>query len=258
MAERPRSRRLRLPRSRALCVDVLHYHRKVPTCAHDRVCDLSQVAAARESAAVRISWSLLFIKAFGLVAAQRPVLRQTWFSYPWPHLYEHPETVAMIATHREFRGEPWLFWSRFTAPERHALTALQSKLEEYKSGPPEEIFERQILFSALPTPLRRLIWAWNLHVSGRTRAKRTGTCFLTTIAGSGAEIQHPPAFLTTNMTYGPLDERNRSRVTIAYDHRLMDGLYIAETLAELEATLNETIAAELRGIAAPAFKSRAA
>lgn len=255
MSERSRPRRLRLPRSRALCVDVLHYHRKVPTCAHDRICDLSPVAEARENAAQRISWSLLFIKAFGLVAANRPVLRQVWFSLPWPHLYEHPETIAMMATHRDFRGEQWLFWSRFSGPERRSLADLQSTLDEYKQAPVEEIFERQYLFSALPTPLRRLIWAWNLNVSGQKRVKRTGTCFLTTIAGSGAEIQHPPAFLTTNMTYGPLDERNRSRVTIAYDHRLMDGLYIAETLAELEETLNGPIVAELQALGA---KRRAA
>ena len=31
---------------RALTCDVLHYHRKVPSCAHDRRCDLSAVVTA--------------------------------------------------------------------------------------------------------------------------------------------------------------------------------------------------------------------
>ena len=78
--------------------------------------------------------------------------------------------------------------------------------------------------------------------------RRSGTFFLTTIAGHGAEIQHPPAFLTSNVTYGPIDERGKSRVTIAYDHRLMDGRLVANVLAEIEAALSGPIANELESI----------
>ena len=227
---------------------MLHYHRKVPTCAHDRLCDLSRVAELRARLPRRISWTLLFLKAFGLVAANRPVLRQTFMGWPWAHVYEHPHTVAMMVTERDFRGEPWLFWSRFSAPETQPLESMQQSLDRYLQEPPERVFQRQFDLSALPTPLRRVFWWWTLNVSGEKRAKRTGTMFLTTIAGRGAEIQHPPAFLTVNMTYGPLDERNRSRVTFAYDHRLMDGATVAGCLADLETALNGPIAAELEEI----------
>ena len=64
-------RRLAIPRSRRLTIDVLHYHRQVPTCAHDRICDLSHVAARREQSSVRIAWPLLFTKAFAIVAARQ-------------------------------------------------------------------------------------------------------------------------------------------------------------------------------------------
>lgn len=258
MADKTPSRgmRLKLSRSRRLCVDVLHYHRKVPTCAHDRLCDLSRVAELRGRLPRRISWTLLFLKAFGLVAAQRPVIRQTFMRWPWPHVYQHPHTVAMMVTEREFRGEPWLFWSRFTAPETRPLEELQQSLDRCLHEPPEQIFRRQYDLSALPTPLRRMFWWWTLNVSGERRARRTGTMFLTTIAAHGAEIQHPPAFLTANVTYGPLDERNRSRVTIAYDHRLMDGATVAACLADLETTLNGPIAAELEEIIQAAATKR--
>lgn len=240
--------RLRLPRSRRLCLDVLHYHRQVPTCAHDRLCDVSRLAGLRTRLPRRISWTLLFLKAFGLVAARRPVLRQTFLRWPWRHVYQHPHTVAMLATERQFRGEPWLFWSRFASPECRPLEQLQASLERYQHQPVERVFRRQLQLSLLPTPLRRLFWWWTLNVSGDKRARRTGTMFLTTLAAQGAEIQHPPAFLTANMTYGPLDDAGRSRVTIAYDHRLMDGSTVAACLAELEATLNGPIAAELEEI----------
>ncbi len=241
-----RPRRLRLPRSRRLTIDVLHYYRLVPTCAHDRMMDLSRLAELRGQLPRRVSWSVLFIKAFGLVARKHPVLRQTYLRWPWPHLYQHPHSVAMVATHRELEGEPWLFWSRFTRPENKPLSDLQTTLENYQNAPIRDVYLRQWQLSAFPTPIRRLLWWWTLNVSGVWRARRTGTFFLTTISGKGAEIQHPPAFLTTNMTFGPLDETGCCRVTIAYDHRLMDGSFVADCLAELEETLNGIIADELR------------
>lgn len=255
--EASRGVRLKLSRSRRLCLDVLHYHRKVPTCAHDRLCDLGRVAELRTHLPRRISWTLLFLKAYGLMAARRPVLRQTFMRWPWAHVYQHPHTVAMVVTERDFRGEPWLFWSRFRAPENQPLEAMQEQLDRYLQEPVEQIFKRQFELSALPTPLRRLFWWWTLNVSGEKRVKRTGTVFLTTIARQGAEIQHPPAFLTANMTYGPLDDRGRSRVTIAYDHRLMDGATVADCLAELESTLNGAIVAELEEIIRSEGKGRA-
>jgi hypothetical protein len=247
-ADRPR--RMRIPRSRRLVIDVLHYRAKVPTCAHDRLCDFGPVAEARERCPVRISWSMIFVKAFGLVAARVPVLRQTYQRWPWPHVYQHPTSVAMVATHRDFCGEPWLFWSRFSSPEAKPLVHLQAALEHYLNDPVETTFPWQYQLSGFPTFVRRVLWSWTLTVGGPDRVRRSGTFFLTTIAGHGAEIQHPPAFLTTNATYGPIDEHGRSRVTLAYDHRLMDGRLVAEVLAGIEEAMNGPIVAELDAIAA--------
>ncbi len=249
--------RRRLPRSRALTCDVLHYHSKVPTCAHDRLFDVRPVAEARDALPRRISWTLLFIKAFGLVAREVPVLRQIYQPWPWPHLYEHPHSVGMMAIERKIAGEPWLFWGRFTEPESQSLSDLQQQLSRYRNEPPKQIFKKQWQLSGLPWPIRRLLWWWTLNAAGSKRPKRAGTFFLTTLSGQGAEIQHPPAFLTSNLTYGPIDEQGRSRVTIAYDHRLTDGLQIARCLQMLEQTLNGPIAAELNQLAEEA-KTKAA
>lgn len=248
MSADDRSHRLRLPRSRVLTCDVLHYHRKVPTCAHDRICDLGAIADARAGCPHRISWTMLFTKAYGIVAREYPVLRQNWFSLPWPHLYQHRRTVAMLAVQRVYRGEPWLFWGRFNKPEDKSLVDLQRRLTHYRDDPVKEVFRHQLRLSSLPTPLRRLVWFSGLNLSGRVRARHLGTAFLTTLAGQGVEIPNPPAFLTGNFTYGPLDDDNQSRVTLAYDHRLTDGLQIAKILRRLEQVLNGEIATELREI----------
>ena len=251
-------KRRELPRSRALTCDVLHYHAKVPTCAHDRLCDLTEVASVRDRLSRRISWTLLFIKAFGLVAREFPVVRQIYQPWPWPHIYEHPASVGMLAIQRELDGEPWLFWGRFSEPESQPLSRMQDQLTRYLNEPVQDIFKRQWQLSKFPTPLRRLFWWWTLNASGAKRPRRTGTFFLTTLAAQGAEIQHPPAFLTSNLTYGPFDEHGRTRVTIAYDHRLTDGLQIARCLQSLEETLNGPIAAELEELADSESKTKAA
>ena len=249
---------LPLSRSRRLCCDVVHYHRQVPTCAHDRRCNLSRLAKLRRQVPHRISWAMLFIKAYALVAENCPQLRQTYYRWPWPHVYESSHSSAMVVLQRMFRGEPWLFWGRFPQPERESLTNLQAQLERYQHEPVETVFRRQLQLSAFPTPIRRAFWWWTLNVSSEKRVKRTGTFFLTTIASQGAEIQHPPAFLTGNLTYGPLDEAGCTRVTLAYDHRLLDGVTVANCLSEIEAALNGPIATELERMAASESRRGAA
>lgn len=237
-----------IPRSRRLSIDVLHFHRQVDTCAHDRRFDLTRVAELRSRLTTRISWSTLFIKAFALVAAQRPVLRQTYQRWPWPHIYLHPINVAMLAVHRIHRNEPWVFHARFEQPKAQSLINLQYGLDRYVNEPPEQIFRRQWELSGLPTIVRRILWWWTLNVAVSKRTRRVGTFFFTTLASKGVEIQDPPAYFTSNLTYGPLDENHRCRVTMSYDHRLMDGSTVADCLIELESTLNGVIADELQAI----------
>ena len=245
-------RRMAIPRSRRLVIDLLRLSQQVPTTAHDRIIDLSVVAAARERAAQRISWSIVFIKAFAIVAAKYPPLRQIYMRWPWPHLYQHPNSVAIVVTHREFEEQPWIFWSKFYQPETTPLTQVQARLHRYLTEPVPFAFRKQWEMSALPSWLRRIAWWSLLHVSGQRRVKRCGTFFLTTISSRGAEIRHPPGFLTSGLTFGPIDEHGCSRVTLAYDHRLLDGHMVADILADLEQSLNGVIAAELAAIPAAA------
>lgn len=248
MGSAKKSGRILIPRSRRLTLDVLHFHRQVDTCAHDRQFDLSRVTDLRRRLPQRVSWAVLFIKAFAIVAARRPVLRQTFQRWPWPHIYQHPDNVAMLATHRVHQDEPWVFHSRFERPEQRALIDLQYNLDRYTTEPVEKIFKRQWQLSGLPTFARRFLFWWTLNVSVANRAKRIGTFFFTTLAGKKVEIQDPPAYFTSNLTYGPLDEQNRCRVTLSYDHRLMDGSTVADCLIELEAELNGAIADELQSM----------
>jgi len=251
-------RRHLIPRSRRLTSDLLFFNRTVPLCGHDRRMDLSGVAADRSAVTERISWVALFLRAYGLVAAQFPELRQTWYRWPWAHLYEHPHSVASVTVHREWRGENWLFWGQIDQPETMGLVDIQRQLDEYRDGAPGTVFRRQVKLAQLPTPLRRLLWWWNLNVAGAGRAERLGTFFLSTLAGRGTEIQIPPAVHTGCLTFGPLDDDGLCRVTVAYDHRLMDGVRVAEILQALEVTLKGQLTSELQSLHAKSAEECAA
>jgi hypothetical protein len=250
MPDEHNGRRFAIPISRRLSWDLLTFHRSVPLCAHDRHMNLSVLAKARSGASVRISWPAVFLKAYGLVAQETPELRQTWYRWPWNHLYQHPHSVGSITVHRPIGDQAWLFWGQIPAPESLSLQEIQQRINRFAEGDAKSVFKRQYQLAHVPTLLRRAIWWWNLNVAAKSRAKRLGTFFLSTLAGRGAEIQLPPSIHTGCLTFGPLDEVGNCRVTLAYDHRVMDGVLVADCLKHLEAELNGPVTEELRALSA--------
>lgn len=209
---------------------------------------LGELADARSRSAVRISWSALFIKAWAEVSSHNPTLRQTWRSWPWAHIFQHNKSVANLAVSRVHTGEDWLFWGFVRSPEQRSLVDIQSAIDAFNNAPADRQFKKQLKLAALPTFARRFIWWWNLNIAGEKRGKRLGTFSLTSISGRGAEIQHPPIVMTTGLTFGPLDHDGRMKVTLVYDHRLMDGSFIADRLLDLEQQLTVAVLAEIRDL----------
>lgn len=246
MTDQRNGRRIRIPASRRLSWDLLYFHRDVPLCAHDRRMNLSDVAAARNASTERVSWPALFLKAYAIVAQGVPELRQTWYRWPWAYLYQHAFSVATMTVQRQIDGEPWLFWGQISSPESKPLAEIQQAIDRFRDGDVGHVFRKQVQLASVPTLLRRMIWWWNLNVATQSRAKRLGTFFLSTLAGRGAEIQLPPSVHTGCLTYGPLDENGIARVTLAYDHRVMDGALVADILQRLEETLNRVLTRELQ------------
>jgi hypothetical protein len=243
-------RRLPLSCNRALVLDGLHFARQVELFPVERSFDLGELAAARERSRVRISWPVLFLKAYSAVIRQQPALSRAYVRWPWPHLVEQSGISGMLVVNRHYLGEDRLCWARFDEPDQQPLANLQRALDRFQTLPVEEAFRRQVKLSRLPTPLRRLLFWWNLNFVGAKRTRRLGTFTLTTLAGQGALNRNHQSFLTSSLTYGPLDESGRSRVTLLVDHRVLDGMAAAAALNELERVLQSEIAAELRSLAA--------
>ncbi len=158
-----RPRRRRLSCNRALVLDLLALQPARVYYPLERSFELADVAMLRQAAVRRVSWPVLFMKAFAIVAARRPQLRQAYATWPLPHVIECGENVGMVSINREFEGEDRICWGRFFEPERQSLVSLQEAMDCYQKEPVEEIFKSQLQLSRLPRWLRRTIWRWNLN-----------------------------------------------------------------------------------------------
>ncbi len=234
--------------NRALVIDALSLVRRDVLFPVERSFALRELADLRSGATRRVSWTVLFMKAYAVVAARTPALRQWYLSYPWPRLFEHAENEAMLVVNREFLGEERICWARFPRPERQTLVELQERLDEYQSQPVESVFRRQVRLSRWPWPVRKLLWWINLNFAGPKRGKRLGTFSMSSLAGQGTINRYHQTVLTSSLTYGPLDDRGNALVTLICDHRVLDGALAARVLANLQEALCGPVADELRGM----------
>jgi hypothetical protein len=245
----PQGRYLPLSGPRRFIGDLVHFAHKVPSAPVSRVFDVSSLFEPRDRHPLRPSWACLFMRAYALVGAEHAPLRRSYLEFPWPRLYEHPWMNCALAIERSYQGEEGVFVGIFRAPERQTVSQLQQALAWYKNEPLEKVgFYRMALrFSHVPMPVRRAFWWVTLNLSGSKRCKRFGTFGLSSYGNLGAENLHPISPLTTTLTYGPIDRASgRVVVKLIYDHRVLDGAYIARRLRDVEDILQGAVADELR------------
>ena len=242
---------LPISRNRALVLDLLALSARQAYYPAEQTFELAELIELRASARRRISWTVLFMKAYATVAAEIPQLMQAYSRWPWPRICQSPENVAMVTINREYRGEERLCWGRFMHPERQSLGELQEALDAYQREPVDQVFRRQVRLSQCPTLLRRAALWLNLNFARGRRAKRLGTFSMSSLAGQQTLNRFHPTFLTTSLTFGPFDEQGRTLVTLICDHRVLDGALAARALSSLQDALRSTLAGELRAMLAP-------
>jgi hypothetical protein len=205
--------------------------------------NIAPLAAARHQASPRPSWCALFTKAYAMVATHRPELRRAYLSFPWPHLYEHPISIASVAIERLLGEELAVFFTQIRGPEEHSADQIDQHLTDCKERPVESIgtFRRALRWTRFPRPIRRFLWWVGLNVSGYRRARNLGTFGVSVYSGLGAEALHPLSPLTTTLNYGVIADDGSVDVRLIYDHRVMDGSTIARALADLEDVLNQQL-----------------
>ncbi len=244
-------RRVPLSIPRRFFADFMHFASKMPLVAIMRRMQLQPVVDARRQSLPTPSWTMLFAKAFARISQERPELRRAYFSFPWPHLYECNESVALIAVERIFQGEPMVMFAVFKNPQDQSVLELMRDLDRFKNQPIDEVFElnRTIRITRLPRLVRRLLWRNALYRSGRLKAQNFGTFAISSVASAQATTVGMASLLTNTLSFGPLDDAGRMDVRLDFDHRVYDGLPAAQTLARLEEVLCTEIVDELKQLA---------
>lgn len=246
-----RGRYIAVSPSRRIIMDLMHEARQVPSIPVQRRIEVQEIDEIRKRTNPRVSWFVIFMKAFALVAEKNPQLRRSLIKYPWCRFYDHPISICSLAIERDLAGEPSLFFAHFRAPEEQSLVELQDALKDYKDSPIEQVglYRRALKIGKLPTPLRRLLWWSTLNFSGAKRAKRLGTFGLTSYGALGAESLHPISPLTCTFNFGPISRDGKVLIKIIYDHRTLDGSEVARRLKNIEEVLHSTIKPELAALA---------
>jgi hypothetical protein len=237
-------RRVSLPRR--LILDLMHASMRVPFVSLRRTLSIRPLAEARDAAAERPGWAAIFAKAFSLVARDEPVLRTLFIKRPWPHFYELPRSIGMIAIARKENGEDCVLPQRVRAADEMPLTEVDALVRHAKSAAIDDVpaFRKILRATRLPLPLRRLLWSVGLN-SGRQRANYFGSFGITSVAAFGAGELHALSPGPYVVSYGTLRPDYTIDVVIRWDHRVTDAAMIATALTRLEQVLNSQIAAEL-------------
>jgi hypothetical protein len=238
-------RKISLPRR--FVTDLMWASAGVPFVSLRRTLDVSQLAEARTSAAEPPGWAAIFVKAFGLVAKDEPVLRTLYASWPWPHFYELPRTVASVAIARVEDDEDCVLPERVAAPEMLPLTTIDEQIRYAKKAPIRAIpaFRKIMRTSRLPLPLRRLAWLVAANF-GRQHGNWIGNVSVTSVSAIGPGELHAISPGPYILSYDVVGPDRTVDVVIRWDHRVTDAAFIARTLTRLEQALNTEIAAELR------------
>jgi hypothetical protein len=194
---------------------------------------------------------MVFAKAYSLVAQEMPRLRQSYLSFPFPRLYQHPESAAIVSVVKEYQGEEALFFARLRAPDRQSLSGLSGYLRHLKTVPFHEVsaFRQALRCARLWRPLRRLVWWCGLNLFGARRAHHFGTFGISVYSSLGVDSLHPLAPSTVVLNYGPIAPDGQVDVRLVYDHRVLDGMVVARALRRLEEVLTGPIVHELQGMA---------
>lgn len=238
----------RIGSDRSIVLDVLHCASKVPSFPVERKIDVSLIEAARQDTRLRISWTAIFCRAYGLASREHSQLRLMYLSWPWPRMYQSPRCVIAIAVNRRLPEGERLFFGRVSNPDTRSLIEIQQDLNRFQSEPPPQVFKSQWVGAKMPRVVRRLVWWWRTDVDYKNRARRVGTGSISTLAGQGVTNRLHPCMMTSSLSFGPIESDGCSLVTLQCDHRIMDGAAAARALNGICQSLSTQVRQELQEI----------
>lgn len=234
-----------IDKDRGVILDLVRYASKVPSFPVERRVDMGSLARARSNCGRRVSWTAVFIRAYGLASRAMPDLRQIYVPWPWPRLYQSQTCVIAVAVNRKLPHGDRLFFGRVHSPDHLSLSQIQAELDNFQVGEIAKVFRTQYRAAKMPGFIRRFGWWWRMDVDYKNRPRRSGTGSISALAGQGVTNRLHPCITTSSFSFGPLEADERSLVTLQCDHRVMDGITAARALNSLCDYLSGQVLEEL-------------
>nr|MCU0721510.1 hypothetical protein [Pirellula sp.] len=166
----------------------------------------------------------------------------------------HPFNVASFSVERIIGNEACVVFGKISSPERVSVKGIDRAVRSLKTCPIDDIPELKSAqrLSRIPNPLRNILWWFALN-DGVAKARFFGTFGISVVASCGGASLTLLSPLTTTINYGVFQSDGSLDVRIVYDHRVMDGAFIARRIVELEDILVHEVAQEIEQLAQEQF-----
>ncbi len=240
------------PERRLVC-DLTNLSRRVPLVPIERLIDVREVQQLRKRVRPKISWQVIMMRAYALAAVDFPELRRVYVRWPRAYYYQHPVSVCLLTISRQINGQEQLMFARFPQPENHTLLQLQEMFNDYRRLPIHELkqLQHQRRFSRMPWLVRKTGWHLMTDWMPSCRARQMGTfgMSLSGLRDTLGTFHAGPS--TTILGYDQLCRGGQARVTLTFDHRVLDGKPAMDALDLFRKYLQRIVRNELKRLAHP-------
>jgi pyruvate/2-oxoglutarate dehydrogenase complex dihydrolipoamide acyltransferase (E2) component len=216
----------------------------------DTEVDMTAVRDHRHSGA-RHSWVSYVLYAAGRVLREHPEANAAVSGHRWPKLTRHDSVHAKLTLDRRLDEQRVVLSAVLPDVHTASLADIQQRLEHYRDADPGQgpEFARVRALHRLPAPIGALAFRLATR-SPRGRAKTMGTVAVTSLGHRAVDGFHSVGGTTVTLGVGRVLDRpvvREGKVTVApvmrlslaFDHRVIDGAEAADVLTELKAALEE-------------------
>ncbi|MFF9587495.1 2-oxo acid dehydrogenase subunit E2 [Streptomyces achromogenes] len=237
-----------LPRERRHTLRFLEYARGFAPVFLDTEVDMTAVRAHRAAArerGERYSWATYLLHTAGRVLARHPEANAALRGRMRPRLARYDSVAAKLALDKHLGGHRVVLSA--VLPDVHVATLrdIQTQVDRYRDGDPAGMpeFAGTRALQRLPWPLGSGAFAAGTRPL-RGRPRRMGTFAVTSLGHSAVDGFHSVGGTTVTLGLGRVTDRAVvrdgrlavapvMRLSLAFDHRVIDGAEAADVLTEV-------------------------
>lgn len=211
--------------------------------------DATALQAARARSNAQISYVTYMVKAAADVLARHPQARGTLRDGLRPRVVTLPEITAKVLFDKDFNGTRCVAAGTVGAPDKASVAVIQSQIDHYKAAQIDADGPFAPLWKLRRMPLLAVRLIYNLLLGKpERRARFQGTFSVTSVGhkdvrsilpmiatpiGLGmGRIAATPVVRDGNIVVAP-----QFTLSLAFDHRVLDGALAADLLAEIKLNL---------------------